>query len=95
MFNIFLLLRTPLVSTHFLYYEQGAMPMAWAVCRRPLTAMAWLHSQASLCEICGGQSDTGIGTFSKYFGFRTVAAYSFIYLSLTPYSLATGSIIEH
>jgi hypothetical protein len=35
--------------------------MAQAVSRRPLTAEAWVRSQVSPCEICGGQSDTGTG----------------------------------
>jgi hypothetical protein len=35
--------------------------MAQAVSRVPLTAEARVISGASLCEVCGGQSDTGTG----------------------------------
>jgi hypothetical protein len=34
---------------------------AQAVSRRPLTAEARVPSRVSPCEICGGQSGTGIG----------------------------------
>jgi hypothetical protein len=37
--------------------------MAQAVSRRPLTALARVRSQANLCEIGGGQSDTVTGFF--------------------------------
>ena len=35
--------------------------MSWAVSRRHLTTEAWVRSQTSPCEICGGQSVTGTG----------------------------------
>jgi len=35
--------------------------MTQAVSRWPITADAWIRSQVSLYEICGGQSDTGTG----------------------------------
>jgi hypothetical protein len=35
--------------------------MAQAVSRRPVTAEARFRSRVSPCEICGGQSGTGIG----------------------------------
>jgi hypothetical protein len=35
--------------------------MAQAVSRRPIIAEAHIRSQANLCGICGGQSDTEIG----------------------------------
>jgi hypothetical protein len=35
--------------------------MAQAVSRRPLTVETWVRSRVSPCEICGGQSGTGIG----------------------------------
>ena len=35
--------------------------LAQVVSCQPLTAEAWVHSQASLCGICGGQSGIGTG----------------------------------
>jgi hypothetical protein len=35
--------------------------MAQAVIRRSLTTEAWVRSQVSACDICGGQSGTGSG----------------------------------
>jgi hypothetical protein len=53
--------------------------------RRPSTAEAWVRSQASPCEIYGGQSGAGIGFFSEYFGLplptssRQCSIISFVY----------------
>jgi len=41
--------------------------MIQAVSRQPVTAEAWVSSQASPCGICGGQSGTVMGVFSQYF----------------------------
>jgi hypothetical protein len=43
--------------------------MAQAVSCRPLTAKASVRFQASSCEICGGQSDSGTSFFSQSFCF--------------------------
>ena len=47
--------------------------MAPAVSRRLLTAEAWVRTQASPREICGGQSGTGTGFCPEYFGFYRVS----------------------
>jgi hypothetical protein len=43
--------------------------MAQVVSRRPLTAEARVRVRVSPCGICGGQSGTGTGFFSEFFGF--------------------------
>jgi hypothetical protein len=43
--------------------------MAQVVSRRPLTAEAWVRARVNPCGICGGQSGTGTGFFSEFFGF--------------------------
>jgi hypothetical protein len=43
--------------------------MAQTVSCRPLTAEARFRSRISPFGICGGQSGTGTGSFSEYFGF--------------------------
>lgn len=35
--------------------------MAWAVSFQPVSVEAWVHYQASLFWICGGQGGSGIG----------------------------------
>jgi hypothetical protein len=39
------------------------------VSRRPLTAEARVHALVNPRGICGGQSGTGTGFFSEFFGF--------------------------
>jgi hypothetical protein len=52
-----------------------------ALSRRPLSSEAWVRSQASLCEICGGKS--GIGT-----GFLpSTAVFTCQYSTSAPYSI--------
>jgi hypothetical protein len=43
--------------------------MAQVVSRRPLTAEARVRARANPSGICGGQSGTGTGFFSEFFGF--------------------------
>jgi hypothetical protein len=43
--------------------------MSQAVSRWPLTAEARVRAWFSPCWICGGQSGTGTGFFSEFFGF--------------------------
>jgi hypothetical protein len=45
--------------------------MIQEVSLRPLTTEAWIRSQVSTCDICGGQSGSGIGfsPSAMYFGF--------------------------
>ena len=43
--------------------------LAQVVSCQSLTVEAHVHSQASLCDIRGGQSGNGTGFFSEYCGF--------------------------
>jgi hypothetical protein len=43
--------------------------MAQVVSRRPLAAEARIRACVNPCGICGGQSVTGTGFFSEFFGF--------------------------
>jgi hypothetical protein len=57
--------------------------MAHAVSRWPLIAEARVRARVNPCGICGGQSGTGTGFFSEFFGFpckynSTIAPYSSI-----------------
>jgi hypothetical protein len=43
--------------------------MAQTVSDEPVTVEARVHYQDNACGICGAQNDTGIVSFSEYFGF--------------------------
>jgi hypothetical protein len=47
--------------------------MAQVVSHRPLTAEARVRARVSPCGICGGQSGTGTGFSSEFFGFSSVS----------------------
>jgi hypothetical protein len=60
-----------LYTAHLKYSLKIGCAMIQAVSLLPITTEAWIRSQVSTCEICGGQSGTGTG-FSPnnmYFGF--------------------------
>jgi hypothetical protein len=52
-------------TADFLKKTLGGRAMAQVVSRQPLTTEAWVHP----CGICGGQSGTGTGFSSEFFGF--------------------------
>jgi hypothetical protein len=54
--------------------------MAHAVNRRPLTVDTRVGSRVSPCGICGGESGTGTGFFSKFFVFPLSASFHHGYL---------------
>jgi hypothetical protein len=74
LYSRILFLRGILVGP-FWYLHFGIHPtecgraMAQAVSRRPLTAEVRVHARVNPCEICGGQSGTGTGFLSEFFGF--------------------------
>jgi hypothetical protein len=69
-----------LVYQVFSYFD---CTMAEAVSCRPVTAVARVRFQLSLCEICGGQSGTASGFFSEYFGIpQSVSFYQYSILIL-------------
>ena len=66
--------------------------MAQAVSRQPLTAEAWVRSQASSCEVCYGQSGSGIVVSPTTSVFPILVSFDwssmFIRLSTTVYNLS-------
>ena len=58
-------LRAELLSTNF--------RVVMMISRRPLTAVVWVGSQASLYGFCGLKSDTGTGPPPVYLGFSPVS----------------------
>jgi hypothetical protein len=52
-----------LTATHLPTLTRNTCPAMCQMYRRPVTAKAWVGSQAGLCEICGGQIGAGTGLF--------------------------------
>jgi hypothetical protein len=63
-----------LYAVHLKYSLTIDCAMIQAVSLRPLTTEAWIRSQGSTCDICGGQSGTGTGfsPSAMYIGFPTM-----------------------
>jgi hypothetical protein len=56
-------------SSEVLVTSYNGRAMVQVVSRRPLTAEARFRALDNPCGICGGQSGTGTGFFSEFFGF--------------------------